>query len=188
MIALILLIPIVLPLVALLAILIKLDTPGPVLVQVERVGRGGRRFKLLKLRSMVSDAEARRVAVAHLNTLPWPDFKIENDPRITRTGKWMRRYSLDELPQLWNIARGQMTFMGPRPCSISVSDYQLWQTERLEAVPGLMGRWQASARARADFANRCRMDIGQARTQSFVESVRLIGATLRAVVGSRGAF
>ena len=183
-----LLAPFVLPLIALLAVMIKLDSPGPVFVRLDRVGHGGRLFKLLKLRSMVSDADNHRSNIAHLNTLPWPDFKVEEDPRVTRTGRWMRRYSLDELPQLWNIVLGQMTLIGPRPCSVSVSDYELWQTERLEAMPGLMGRWQAGGRARADFVNRCRMDIGQARTHSLKENLWLVCTTLWSVLQSRGAF
>ena len=115
----------------------------------------------MKLRSMTADAEARKEALRHMNTLAWPDFKIADDPRITRVGRVLRKYSLDELPQLLNVVRGEMTLVGPRPCSVRLVDYEPWQGERLEVTPGLAGRWQAEARGIADFATRCRLDILQ---------------------------
>jgi lipopolysaccharide/colanic/teichoic acid biosynthesis glycosyltransferase len=180
--------PVVLPLVALLALAVKLDSPGPVLISVRRVGRGGRVFRLLKLRTMVRDAEEQKKALAHLNVLPWPDFKIPNDPRVTRVGRWLRKTSLDELPQLWNVLRGEMTLVGPRACSVGVEKYRLWQTERLEVTPGLMGRWQADGRNRADFADRCRMDITQLRSESPAAAVVLALRTVRAVLTSRESY
>jgi lipopolysaccharide/colanic/teichoic acid biosynthesis glycosyltransferase len=180
--------PIVVPVIALLAVIVKLDSPGPAFVRTQRLGRHGRPFALLKLRSMRRDAEQLKEGLAHLNTLPWPDFKIAEDPRVTRTGRWLRRYSLDELPQLYNVLRGEMTLIGPRPCSVKLADYELWQTERLEVTPGLVGRWQADGRGTLDFAGRCRLDIGQARSRSIRVDLQLLVGTARSVLTSRGAY
>jgi lipopolysaccharide/colanic/teichoic acid biosynthesis glycosyltransferase len=180
--------PFVVPAVVLLALIVKLDSPGPAFVRIERVGRDGRPFGLLKLRSMRRDAEQLKQALRHLNTLPWPDFKIADDPRVTRAGRWLRRHSLDELPQLYNVLRGDMTLIGPRPCSVKLAHYELWQTERLEVTPGLVGRWQAEGRGTLDFASRARLDIAQSRSRSLRGDIAMVAATLRSVLGSRGAY
>jgi lipopolysaccharide/colanic/teichoic acid biosynthesis glycosyltransferase len=180
--------PIVVPLVVVLAIAVKLDSPGPAFVRIRRLGRNGQVFELLKLRSMRRDADRMKESLKHLNTLPWPDFKIENDPRVTRVGRVIRRYSLDELPQLYNVLRGEMTLIGPRPCSVKLGDYALWQSERLDVTPGIAGRWQAEGRGRMDFAERCRLDIRQLRTSSLRLNVQLVLATIRSVFASRGAY
>ena len=187
LIVLLLVAPLVLPLVALLALLVKLDSPGPAFVRIKRVGRDGRCFDLFKLRSMSRDAEALKATVMHLNTMQWPDFKIVDDPRITRVGRRLRKYSLDELPQLLNMLRGEMTLVGPRPCSVAVAEYALWQTERLDVTPGIVGRWQAESRGAVDFSGRCRLDIVQSRSRSLRLSARLTLATIRSVLISRGA-
>ena len=179
--------PMVVPLVLILAALVKLDSPGPAFIRHARLGRGGRTFHLLKLRTMVENADELKAELGHLNVLPWPDFKIPNDPRVTRVGAFLRRTSLDELPQLWNIVRGEMTLVGPRPCSIAVEKYELWQTERLEATPGLIGLWQARARGTASFRERCALDIRQARSLSVRETLVISWATLVAVLSGRGA-
>jgi len=180
--------PFVLVMTGVLAILIKLDSSGPVFITHTRVGRGGREFRLLKLRTMVKDAEQLKEPLRHLNVLPWPDFKIPNDPRVTRLGRWLRRTSLDELPQLWNVVRGEMTLVGPRPCSVPVARYRLWQTERLEVTPGLLGRWQAEGRNQADFDSRCRMDIDQSRRRSPSLGMVLMARTVFAVLRSRESY
>lgn len=180
--------PIALALIALLALTVKLDSPGPVFVRIQRLGRDGRPFGLLKLRSMTRDAAQLKESLQHLNILPWPDFKLVEDPRVTRAGRWLRRYSLDELPQLYNLLRGDMTLIGPRPCSVKLADYELWQTERLDVTPGLVGRWQADGRGRLDFAGRCRLDIHQAQSRSVRVNLQLIASTVRAVLASRGAY
>jgi lipopolysaccharide/colanic/teichoic acid biosynthesis glycosyltransferase len=177
--------PLVLAVIGLLAIAIKLDTPGPIFIAHKRVGRGGRSFRLMKLRTMVRDAEELKQQLAHLNVLPWPDFKIPDDPRITRVGGWLRKLSLDELPQLWNVLCGHMTLVGPRPCSVGIEKYAPWQTERLEAIPGVMGLWQTEGRNHADFPARCRMDIAQVRADSPASALALAARTIRAVVTSR---
>jgi lipopolysaccharide/colanic/teichoic acid biosynthesis glycosyltransferase len=180
--------PIVLSVVAWLAIIVKLDSSGPAFVRIQRLGRDGRPFYLLKLRSMTRDAEQLKAKLAHLNTLPWPDFKIAEDPRVTRAGRWLRRYSLDELPQLYNVLRGEMTLIGPRPCSVKLADYELWQTERLDVTPGLVGRWQADGRGTLDFVERCRLDIRQAWSRSVRTDLGLIAGTARSVLASKGAY
>lgn len=180
--------PGVMLLLALLATAIKLDSPGPVFISHRRMGKGGRSFNLWKIRTMVKDAEERKKDLMYLNVLPWPDFKIPDDPRVTRVGRWLRKTSLDELPQLWNVVRSDMTLIGPRPCSIPLSDYALWQTERLEATPGLMGDWQATGRNQASFDARCRMDIAQLRSASGESDVALAVRTVRAVLTARDSY
>lgn len=179
--------PVVGPLVLLLGAIVKLDSPGPMFVVHQRVGRGGRPFEVFKLRTMVENAEALKAELQDLNVLPWPDFKIPDDPRVTRPGRWLRRSSLDELPQLWNLLRGELTLVGPRPCSIDVAKYQLWQTERLEATPGLFGRWQAEARGTTSFDERCRMDIAEIRTASVRDQLKVAVKTIRSVFTGQGA-
>ena len=179
--------PLVVPLVLVLAALVKLDSPGPAFIRHRRVGRAGRRFDLFKLRTMVEDADELKEQLRHLNVLPWPDFKIPDDPRVTRVGRLLRRSSLDELPQLWNVVRGEMTLIGPRPCSIPLERYALWQTERLEVTPGIVGVWQATARGKASFAERCSLDIRQARSLSVPRALALSASTVVAVLTGRGA-
>ncbi|MEA2419824.1 MAG: hypothetical protein QOE60_2030, partial [Thermoleophilaceae bacterium] len=180
--------PIVIPVVALLGIAVKLDSPGPTFVRINRLGRDGTPFGLLKLRSMTRDADRMKEALGHLNTMAWPDFKIADDPRVTRLGRLLRRYSLDELPQLYNVLCGDMTLVGPRPCSVELAHYDLWQSERLDVTPGLVGLWQAEGRGRMDFTERCRLDIRQARSRSVRVNVALFLATVRSVFDSKGAY
>lgn len=180
--------PVVIPLLALLALVVKVDSPGPAFVRITRLGRDGRSFGLLKLRSMTRDADRMKEALKHLNSLSWPDFKIAEDPRVTRVGHLLRKYSLDELPQLYNVLRGEMTLVGPRPCSVKLADYELWQSERLDVTPGLIGRWQAEGRGSVDFAARCRLDIRQARSRSIRVNLQLVVATVRSVLVSKGAY
>jgi lipopolysaccharide/colanic/teichoic acid biosynthesis glycosyltransferase len=182
-----LLAPVVLTVIAVAALAVKLDSRGPAFVRIGRVGQDGKPFALFKLRSMTADAEIRKEELRHLNTLPWPDFKISNDPRVTRVGSWLRRYSVDELPQLLNVLRGEMTLVGPRPCSVRLIDYEPWQGERLEVTPGLAGRWQAHARGVADFTTRCRLDISQSQAGSVRMNLTLVLATVRSALRSRGA-
>ncbi|HMB71861.1 MAG TPA: sugar transferase, partial [bacterium] len=125
------LVPLALPILLLCAILIRLDSPGPVFFAQRRTGQGGRRFRMFKLRTMVRDAEAQKERYLAINELSYPDFKIAADPRITRMGTVLRKTSLDELPQIWNVLRGDMTLVGPRPTSFSSSTYKPWHTARL---------------------------------------------------------
>jgi len=179
--------PFALPLLLIVAVCIKLDTPGPVLFRDRRMGYGGRPFMVLKLRTMVENAEELKASLRHLSVLPWPDFKLPNDPRITRVGRRLRRNSLDELPQLWNVLRGDLTLVGPRPSRIPIQQYELWQTERLEVRPGLFGRWQFEGRARVNFTERCRMDIQQARDRSILHELQFAYRTVASVAVGKGA-
>jgi lipopolysaccharide/colanic/teichoic acid biosynthesis glycosyltransferase len=151
--------PLILPLVAIGAVLIKLDSPGPVFFHQWRTGLHGRRFRMHKFRTMVGDAEAHKTEYAHLNELAWPDFKIRDDPRVTRVGRILRRLSLDELPQLLNVWRGEMSLVGPRPTSFTPEAYQLWHTARLDVAPGITGLSQISGRSKLHFDQRVKLDL-----------------------------
>ena len=150
--------PILLP-VGLLRLLIRLESPGPILFAQQRTGQHGVRFPMWKFRTMVQNAEELKASLQHLNILPAPDFKIPNDPRVTRVGKFLRKTSLDELPQVLNVIRGQMSIVGPRPTSFAASTYDLWHSERLEVVPGITGLWQVKGRGTMTFDERLRLDI-----------------------------
>jgi lipopolysaccharide/colanic/teichoic acid biosynthesis glycosyltransferase len=188
LVVLVLVAPAAICLVAILAAAVRIDSRGPVFISLRRMGKGARPIRVWKLRTMVRDAEERKHSLQHLNVLPFPDFKIPHDPRVTRVGRWLRKTSLDELPQLWNLVRGEITLVGPRPCSIAVDKYSLWQTERLEATPGLLGKWQAHGRNQADFDDRCRMDIGQIRDGSAVSEVAIAARTVRAVLTPQDSY
>ena len=182
-----LVLPIVLPMIALCALAVRLDTPGAPLFSQKRTGRNGRRFRMYKLRTMVHNAEELKEKYAHLNELTWPDFMITNDPRVTRVGRFLRRSSLDELPQIINVLRGDMSLVGPRPTSFPAETYSLWHTARLEVQPGLTGLWQVSGRKSIDFDDRLRLDIAYIRNRSLWLDVVLLGRTVGAVFEGRGA-
>ena len=177
----------VLPILAVCAVAIKLDSPGPVIFYQYRTGKGGRRFKMYKLRTMVQDAEALKQKYSHLSHQSYPDFKVKHDPRVTRVGRFLRKTSLDELPQVFNVLKGDMSLVGPRPTSFCSSTYELWQTERLEAHPGITGLWQVMGRAEIDFSERARLDILYSRNQSLLLDLKILGKTLGAVLNGRGA-
>jgi lipopolysaccharide/colanic/teichoic acid biosynthesis glycosyltransferase len=142
---------------------------------------------MFKLRTMVENAAELKQKYAHLNELSWPDFKITNDPRVTRVGRILRRTSLDELPQLFNVLRGDMSLVGPRPTSFSAETYRLWHTARLEVQPGLTGLWQVSGRNELDFDDRLRLDIAYIRNRSLKLDVLILLKTFSAVFTGRGA-
>jgi lipopolysaccharide/colanic/teichoic acid biosynthesis glycosyltransferase len=182
-----LLMPFVVIVLALCALAIWLDSPGPILLKQERTGLHGRRFRMLKLRTMVRDAEALKASLAPLNILPPPDFKIIDDPRITRAGRLLRRTSLDELPQILNVIRGDMSLVGPRPTSFAATTYDIWHTERLEIKPGITGLWQVKGRNRMSFDDRLRLDIRYVRHRSILLDMKILASTIRAVVTGSGA-
>jgi lipopolysaccharide/colanic/teichoic acid biosynthesis glycosyltransferase len=179
--------PVALLVLAVCYIAIKLDSPGPALFKQNRTGKGGRRFKMYKLRTMVQNAEELKAKLLHLNSLSYPDFKINDDPRITRVGKLLRKTSLDELPQIFNVLLGDMSLVGPRPTSFSASTYSLWHTARLEARPGLTGLWQVSGRAELDFDERLRLDIAYLRNRCLWIDMKILVRTFGAVFSGRGA-
>jgi lipopolysaccharide/colanic/teichoic acid biosynthesis glycosyltransferase len=183
----ILLLPVVVPLVLLCALAIGLDSQGPILIAQKRTGRDGVSFRMYKFRSMVRDAEELRAELAHLNILAPPDFKILNDPRITRIGGFLRQTSLDELPQLINVIRGEMSLVGPRPTSFAPSTYSLWHTYRLEVAPGITGLWQVKGRNRTSFDERLRLDIEYITHRSFAFDLKILLLTLPAMLRRSGA-
>jgi lipopolysaccharide/colanic/teichoic acid biosynthesis glycosyltransferase len=182
-----LVLPVVVVILLICIVAIKLDSAGPVFFVQQRTGRGGRRFPMLKLRTMQEGAEQLKEKYSHLNQLSFPDFKIANDPRITRVGRILRKTSLDELPQLYNVLRGDMSLVGPRPTSFRAESYRLWHTARLEVEPGLTGLWQISGRNELDFDDRLRLDIAYIRNRSFSLDVRILLRTVAAVASGRGA-
>jgi lipopolysaccharide/colanic/teichoic acid biosynthesis glycosyltransferase len=182
-----LLLVVVIPALAACALAIALDSAGPIFFAQERTGRDGRRFRMLKLRTMVADAEERKAALAHLNTLPPPDFKIPNDPRITRVGRFLRATSLDELPQLFNVLRGDMSLVGPRPTSFSADSYDLWHTHRLDVAPGITGLWQIEGRNVTTFDERLRLDVQYIRRRSLWFDLQLLARTVLVVLRRSGA-
>lgn len=180
--------PVLLPLLLLCALLIKIESPdGPMVFTQLRTGKNGQRFKIYKFRTMVPNAEELKVKLAHLNELQWPDFKITNDPRITRVGRVLRKTSLDELPQLINVLKGEMSLVGPRPTSFAAATYQLWQTERLDVMPGLTGLWQVYGRAQTEFDQRLRLDIAYIQHRCLALDIEILFRTVWAVMQSRGA-
>jgi len=182
----VLLLPVVLPLFLLSALAIWLDSPGPVFIAQERTGRDGTPFRMLKFRTMVRNAAELKAQLAHLNVLPPPDFKIPQDPRITRVGKFLRQTSLDELPQLLNVLWGDMSLVGPRPTSFAPSTYQLWHTHRLEVTPGITGLWQVKGRNMTTFDERLRLDIEYIEHRSFGFDLKILLQTVPSVLRRTG--
>jgi len=179
--------PFVLLILGLCALAIKLDSPGPAFFTQLRTGRGGRRFKMYKLRTMVQNAHELKAKYMHLNELRYPDFKISNDPRITPLGRLLRKTSLDELPEIFNVLRGEMTLVGPRPTSFSADTYSLWHTARLDITPGITGLWQVSGRSQVGFDDRLRLDIAYIRNRCLSLDIQILFCTVGAVFSGRGA-
>jgi len=182
----VLLLPVVLPLFLLSALAIRLDSPGPVFIKQARPGRDGTPFRMLKFRTMVRNAAELKAQLAHLNVLPPPDFKIPHDPRITRVGKFLRQTSLDELPQLLNVLRGDMSLVGPRPTSFAPTTYELWHTHRLEVTPGITGLWQVKGRNTTTFDERLRLDIEYIEHRSFALDLKILLQTVPSVLRRTG--
>src|SRR6185436_2614123 len=179
--------PLWLPLNLAIALIIRLTSPGaPVVFRQLRTGKGGRRFNMYKFRTMVPNAEELKSQYKHLNELQWPDFKITNDPRITSIGGFLRKTSLDEMPQLFNVLIGDMSLVGPRPTSFGAETYKLWHTERLDVPPGLTGLWQIIGRAQLEFDDRLRLDIAYIERRSLWLDVNILARTVLAVFSQRG--
>lgn len=180
--------PIALPILALCAVAVATTSRGPIFFVQDRTGWGGRRFRMLKFRTMVDGAHEMKAELVEANRMSGPDFKIKDDPRVTPVGRFLRRTSLDEAPQIFNILRGDMSFVGPRPTSFGAETYDLWHTERLEVVPGLTGLWQIGGRAEVDFDDRVRLDITYVRHRSMALDLSILLRTIPAVLAQRGAF
>jgi lipopolysaccharide/colanic/teichoic acid biosynthesis glycosyltransferase len=175
------------PVILVCALAIRLDSPGWVMIAQPRTGRDGRRFRMLKLRTMLANAEELKPQLAHLSVVPPPDFKIPDDPRITRVGRFLRATSLDELPQLWNVLRGDMSIVGPRPTSFATARYELWHTSRLDVPPGITGLWQIEGRNITSFDQRLRLDMEYIRRRSVPYDLVLIARTAGVVFRRSGA-
>lgn len=181
----------VLPFLLLVALLIKLTDGGPVLFWQVRVGKWGKPFRFPKLRSMVVDAEAVRAKLLAENQHgdQGITFKLKRDPRITWIGSLIRKTSIDELPQLWCVIKGEMSLVGPRPALVSeVERYTLDNRRRLDITPGLTCIWQVSGRSEIPFAEQCRMDVQYIDEQSVLADLRLLCKTIPAVITGRGAY
>jgi exopolysaccharide biosynthesis polyprenyl glycosylphosphotransferase len=176
------------PLLLALAVLIKLDSRGPVFFRQERVGQNQRRFRMIKFRSMIANAEELKKAVEALNEADGPVFKIKRDPRITRIGAYLRRFSLDELPQLFNVWVAEMSLVGPRPpIPAEVEKYTWSQRRRLSVKPGMTGLWQVSGRSDVSFKEWVEMDLSYIDTWSLWQDLAILLRTFKVVVTGRGA-
>ena len=177
-----------LPLFALIALAIRLDSKGPVIFRQQRAGRGGRPFAFLKFRSMSAGAEAQLAGLAARNEQEGPVFKMHDDPRVTRVGRPLRRWSLDELPQLWNVLVGDISLVGPRsPTMDEVAKYERWQRRRLAVTGGITCTWQVSGRSEIPFRDWMRLDLRYVAARGLWSDLRLLALTLPAVIGGRGA-
>jgi exopolysaccharide biosynthesis polyprenyl glycosylphosphotransferase len=177
------------PVLLFIALSVKLHDQGPVLFRQTRTGRDGLEFPCLKFRTMVVDAEDRLAGLHAEQGLNGLLFKMENDPRITRPGRWLRRFSLDELPQLFNVLRGDMSLVGPRPPLPSeVAAYDGLTRRRLHVRPGMTGLWQVSGRSDLSWTEAIRLDLYYVDNWSMVQDVSILAKTLGAVLGSRGAY
>jgi lipopolysaccharide/colanic/teichoic acid biosynthesis glycosyltransferase len=162
-------IPLWLPVMCACSILIKLEDPGaPVIFRQERTGMLGRRFTFYKFRTMIRSAEQLKASLVCHSELSWPDFKIKDDPRVTPLGRFLRKYSLDELPQLFNVIIGDMSLVGPRPTSFTSDTYQPWQRERLIVRPGITGLSQVIDRDSMEFEDRVRFDLAYVHNRCLV--------------------
>lgn len=178
-----------LPICVSIAIAIRLTNPGGVFFRQWRTGLYGRRFQIFKFRTMVRDAEERKASLHHLNRhgSKSPDFKIIDDPRVTTVGRFLRKTSLDELPNLINVIKGDMSIIGPRPTSFSVDRYEDWHLVRLTVPPGMTGLWQISGRSEVDFDERVRLDYRYIQDQSLGLDLKILALTPLRVFERRGA-
>ena len=174
---------------AIIALIIKITSPGPAIFEQERVGRGGKVFTAYKFRTMRLGADEEKETLLHLNEASGPIFKIRNDPRMTSIGKWLRRTSIDELPQLWNVMRGDMSLVGPRPpLPIEVAKYEEWHKRRLEVAPGVTGLWQVSGRSELSFDEMVMLDLYYIENWSPWLDMWILIKTIPALVTARGAY
>lgn len=177
------------PIMLLTALVIKLDSPGPILFRQTRVGKWGETFPCYKFRSMYIDAEQRKLELLAKNEADGPVFKMKNDPRITRIGRIIRKLSIDELPQLFNVIKGEMSLVGPRPAlPKEVAQYTYDQLRRLNAVPGITGLQQVSGRSDVDFKRWVELDLQYISEQSLWKDIEILLRTIPAVILSKGAY
>jgi exopolysaccharide biosynthesis polyprenyl glycosylphosphotransferase len=176
------------PIFLVVAVAIRLESPGPIFFRQRRVGVYGREFNLYKFRSMYQDAEARLESLRARNEVSGPVFKMRDDPRVTRVGRFIRRASIDELPQFWNVLRGEMSVVGPRPPLPSeVKQYERWQLRRLSVKPGITCTWQVSGRSQISFEQWMELDLRYIDSWSLWQDVKILARTIPAVLTGRGA-
>lgn len=176
------------PIFLIISILIKIESDGPVFFKQERVGKNGKHFFMYKFRSMVVDAEELRKKMDHMNEMSGPMFKMKDDPRITQIGKFIRKTSIDELPQLVNILKGEMSLVGPRPSLPSeVAKFEAWMMKRLEVLPGLTCFWQVSGRNSIGFREWMEMDVRYVDERSLLLDLKLILKTVGVLFGDSNA-
>jgi exopolysaccharide biosynthesis polyprenyl glycosylphosphotransferase len=176
------------PFLAIACVLIKLESPGPALFLQDRVGKGGRTFRIIKLRTMFQDAEARKAELLALSEVDGPLFKMKRDPRVTRVGRVLRKLSIDEFPQFWNVLRGEMSVVGPRPAlPDEVARWDRDVHERLRVLPGITGMWQVSGRSDSTFDEYKRLDLYYVDNWSLNHDLKIVAKTFSAVVLQRGA-
>jgi lipopolysaccharide/colanic/teichoic acid biosynthesis glycosyltransferase len=178
------------PLFAILCVLIRWTSPGPVFYRWCVLGRHARPFVGYKFRTMVADADQLKLRYMHRNEMTGPVFKLRDDPRVTPLGRWLRKYSIDELPQLWSVVKGDMSLVGPRPPSAEeFVRYEAWQRGKLAVTPGITCLWQVSGRSEiSDFATWAALDLEYIRSWNLWLDVRLLARTIPAVVTARGAY
>lgn len=178
------------PVLAAVAVLIKFEDGGPIFFRQNRVGKDGKIFKMFKIRSMHMNAEARKLQLSrHNQHVRSATFKMKNDPRITRLGRWIRQYSVDEIPQFWNVLKGDMTLVGPRPAVPGeVIEYRARELRRLVVKPGITGLWQIGGRGDIDFEGQVRLDLEYIRSEGFWANLRILLLTVPAVLLGRGAY
>jgi exopolysaccharide biosynthesis polyprenyl glycosylphosphotransferase len=177
------------PLFTAVAIAIKRDSPGPVIFKQQRVGKEGKKFTMYKFRTMVVNAEEILDELLSKNEAAGPVFKIKEDPRVTKSGKWLRKTSIDELPQLWNVLKGDMSLVGPRPpLEREVVQYDNYQRQRLSVKPGITCYWQVSGRSNTTFDEWVELDIKYIQEQSLWTDIKLLFKTIGAVLRKDGAY
>ena len=177
------------PIFLIISLLIKLTSKGPIIFKQTRIGLGGKPFTFYKFRSMCVDAEKVREKLINLNEANGPIFKIKNDPRVTPVGRFLRRYSLDELPQFLNVIKGDMSFVGPRPpLPCEVKQYEDWHLKRLSVIPGITCLWQISGRSNLSFDEWVKLDLHYIETRSLWRDFVILIKTIPAVLLGKGAY
>ena len=176
------------PIIILVGILIKLESKGPIIFSQKRVGLNGKKFNMYKLRSMVSNAEELKEKLSDKNEMSGPMFKMKDDPRITRVGKFIRKTSIDELPQLFNVLKGDMSLVGPRPSlPKEVKEFEPWMLKRLDVKPGITCYWQVMGRSSIGFEEWMKLDIKYVDERSFWLDIKLIFKTFFVLFGDENA-
>ena len=176
------------PVIAIVACAVKFTSKGPIFFSQKRVGKNGQLFDMYKFRSMVVNAEELKEKLAHQNEMSGPMFKMKDDPRVTNVGKFIRKTSLDELPQLWNVLKGDMSLVGPRPSlPKEVKQFEKWMFKRLTVKPGLTCYWQVSGRNNIDFGDWMKLDISYVDDRNLWIDIKLIFKTILVLFGDKNA-